>query len=81
MTDIDETAAMSGSAGPARGSEEALPVLPDAGFVFDKASGGAGRDRPPERLPEPRWCRMASLRSKRHRKQHGRESHEAVRDG
>lgn len=36
MTDIDETAAMSGSAGPARGSEEALPVLPDPGFVFDR---------------------------------------------
>ena len=36
MTDIDETAAMSGSAGPAQGSEEALPVLPDPGFVFDR---------------------------------------------
>jgi len=36
MTNIDEAAAMSGSAGPAGGSEEALPVLPDAGFVFDR---------------------------------------------
>ena len=27
---------MSGSAGPARGSEEAEQVLPDAGFVFDR---------------------------------------------
>jgi Isochorismatase family len=37
MSNIDEAAAMSGSAGPARGSEEAGQVLPDAGFVFDRA--------------------------------------------
>jgi len=36
MSVIDEAAAMSGSAGPAGGSEEAEQVLPDAGFVFDR---------------------------------------------
>jgi Isochorismatase family len=37
MSNIDEAPAMSGSAGPARGGEEAEQVLPDAGFVFDRA--------------------------------------------
>ena len=36
MSSIDEAAAMSGSAGPARGSEEDGPVLPDAGFMFSR---------------------------------------------
>jgi nicotinamidase-related amidase len=36
MTNIDEAAAMSGSAGGLRGSEEAGQVLPDAGFVFNR---------------------------------------------
>ena len=34
MSNIDEAAAMSGSAGPAGGSEEAGQALPDAGFEF-----------------------------------------------
>ncbi|MGP8002012.1 MAG: cysteine hydrolase family protein [Streptosporangiaceae bacterium] len=36
MTNIDEAAAMSGSARPPRGSEEPEQVLPDARFVFDR---------------------------------------------
>ncbi|MGH3259840.1 MAG: cysteine hydrolase family protein [Streptosporangiaceae bacterium] len=35
MSNIDEAAAMSGSAGPPWGSEEPGQVLPDAAFVFD----------------------------------------------
>jgi hypothetical protein len=35
MSNTDE-AAMSGSAGPPRGSEEAEQVLPDTGFVFNR---------------------------------------------
>jgi hypothetical protein len=37
MSNIDEAAAMSGSAGPARGSEEAGQLLPDAKFMFNRA--------------------------------------------
>jgi nicotinamidase-related amidase len=37
MSNIDEAAAMSGSARPPRDSEEAEQVLPDAKFVFDRA--------------------------------------------
>jgi hypothetical protein len=36
MSNIGEAAAMSGSAGLSRGSEEAGQVLPDAKFVFDR---------------------------------------------
>jgi hypothetical protein len=36
MSDIDEAAVVSGSAGPAGSSEEAGQALPDAGFVFDR---------------------------------------------
>jgi len=36
MSNSDEAAAMSGSAGPPQGSEAAGPGLPDAGFVFDR---------------------------------------------
>jgi nicotinamidase-related amidase len=36
MSSIDQAAAMSGSAGPPRGSEEAEQALPNAKFVFDR---------------------------------------------
>jgi len=36
MSNIGEAAAMSGSAGPSRGGEEAGQVLPDAKFVFGR---------------------------------------------
>jgi nicotinamidase-related amidase len=37
MSNIDAAAAMSGSAAPARDGQETAQVLPDAGFVFDRA--------------------------------------------
>ena len=37
MSNIHEAAATSGSAAPARDSQEAAQVLPDAKFVFDRA--------------------------------------------
>ena len=81
MTDIDETAAMSGSAGPARGSEETLPVLPDAGFVFDRPRAALVVIDPQNDFLSPDGAGWPVFGQSVTEKQHGRQSHEAVRSG
>ena len=80
MSNIDEAAAMSGSAAPARDSQEAAQALPDAKFVFNRAEAALvvidpqndflSPDEPDGQFsvtasPRTRWSRISRGCSKR----------------